>query len=255
MQLQDRTALITGGGSGIGRAVAIRFAAAGARVAVSGRREGRLRETAEEIAGAGGDCLTLPGDVTDPSNTETLVRETVERYDGLDVLVNAAGFIASGTIEDTTLEEWDRMFDVNLRSVFRLTQLALPHLQRRPGTIVNLSSVTGLRAFPGILSYCVSKAGVDQLTRCVALELAGHGIRVNAINPGVVVTELHRSGGMDDQAYEAFLERSRQTHPLGRAGTAEEVAELALFLASDASSWITGGTFPIDGGRQLTCAR
>ncbi len=255
MELEDRTALITGGGSGIGRAVAVRFAAAGARVAVSGRREDRLRETAEEIDGAGGDCLTLRGDVTDPAHAEALVRETVERYDGLDVLVNAAGFIASGTIENTALEEWDRMFDVNLRSVFRLTQLALPHLQRRPGTIVNLSSVTGLRAFPGILSYCVSKAGVDQLTRCVALELAGQGIRVNAINPGVVVTELHRSGGMDDEAYEAFLERSRQTHPLGRAGTAEEVAELALFLASDSSSWITGGTFPIDGGRQLTCAR
>ncbi len=255
MQLEDRTALITGGGSGIGRAVAVRFAAAGARVAVSGRREGRLRETAEKIAGAGGDCLTLPGDITDPAHAEALVSETVERYDGLDVLVNAAGFIASGTIENTALDEWDRMFDVNLRSVFRLTQLALPHLQRRPGAIVNLSSVTGLRAFPGILSYCVSKAGVDQLTRCVALELAGQGIRVNAINPGVVVTELHRSGGMDDETYETFLEHSRRTHPLGRAGTAEEVAELALFLASDSSSWITGGTFPIDGGRQLTCAR
>jgi len=255
MQLQDHTVLITGGGSGIGRAVAIRFAAAGARGAISGRRQHRLRETAEEITRAGGECLTLPGEITDPDHTEALVRETVQRYDGLDCLVNAAGFIASGTIENTGLDQWDRMFDVNLRSVFRLTQLALPHLQRRPGTIVNLSSITGLRAFPGILSYCVSKAGVDQLTRCVALELADRGIRVNAINPGVVVTELHRSGGMDAKAYEAFLEHSRQTHPLGRTGTAEEVAELALFLASDASSWITGGTFPIDGGRQLTCAR
>jgi NAD(P)-dependent dehydrogenase (short-subunit alcohol dehydrogenase family) len=255
MQLEDRTALITGGGSGIGRAVALRFASAGARITISGRREDRLRDTAEEISKGGGDCLTVAGDITDGAHAEKLVRETVERYDGLDVLVNAAGFIASGSIEDTTLEEWDRMFDVNLRSVFRLTQLAVPHLQRRPGSVVNLSSVTGLRAFPGILSYCVSKAGVDQLTRCAALELAGHGIRVNAINPGVEVTELHRSGGMDPEAYETFLERSRQTHPLGRAGTPEEVAELALFLASDASSWITGGTFPIDGGRQLTCAR
>jgi len=255
MQLKDRTVLITGGGSGIGRAVAVRFAAAGAQVAISGRREDRLRETAETIATAGGDCLTLPGDVTEPGHAEALIQKTVQRYSGLDSLVNAAGFIASGSIEDTALDEWDRMFDVNLRSVFRLTQLALPHLQRLPGTIVNLSSVTGLRAFPGILSYCVSKAGVDQLTRCVALELAGRGIRVNAINPGVVVTELHRSGGMDAEAYATFLEHSRQTHPLGRAGTAEEVAELALFLASDASSWITGGTFPIDGGRQLTCAR
>ena len=147
------------------------------------------------------------------------------------------------------------MFDVNMRSVFQLLQLSLPHLEKRPGSVVNVSSVTGTRAFPGILAYCVSKAGVDQLTRCTALELADRGIRVNAINPGVVVTELHRSGGMDAEAYEAFLERSRQTHPLGRVGMPEEIAELALFLASDASGWITGRTFPIDGGRHLTCAR
>jgi NAD(P)-dependent dehydrogenase (short-subunit alcohol dehydrogenase family) len=255
MQLEDRTALVTGAGSGIGRAVAIRFAAAGARVALAGRREDRLRETAEQVAGAGGDCLVLPGDVTSGEDARRMVDGTVKHYGELDVLVNAAGFIASGTIEDTRLEDWDRMFDVNLRSVFQLLQLALPHLEKRPGSAVNVSSVTGVRAFPGILAYCVSKAGVDQLTRCTALELADKGVRVNAINPGVVVTELHRSGGMDAEAYEAFLEHSRQTHPMGRVGMPEEVAELALFLASDASGWITGGTFPIDGGRHLTCAR
>ena len=255
MKLDGRTALVTGGGSGIGRAVAIRFAAAGARIAVAGRREEKLRETAALITGGGGEALCVVADVTDGDDARRMVQETVEHLGGLDVLVTAAGIIASGTIESTTLEDWDRMFDVNLRSVFRLTQLSLAHLGRRPGSIVNLSSVTGTRAFPGILSYCVSKAGVDQLTRCLALELAGKGIRVNAINPGVVVSELHRSGGMDEDAYAAFLQHGRQTHPLGRVGQAEEVAELALFLASDAAAWITGGTFPIDGGRQLTCAR
>jgi NAD(P)-dependent dehydrogenase (short-subunit alcohol dehydrogenase family) len=184
-----------------------------------------------------------------------MVDGAVRELGGLDILVNAAGILEAGTIESTSLEDWDRMLDVNLRAVVQIIQLALPHLERRPGNIVNVSSVTGTRAFPGILAYCVSKAGVDQLTRCLALELADRGIRVNAVNPGVVVTELHRAGGMGEEQYEAFLERGKSTHPLGRVGRPEEVAELVLFLASDASAWMTGGTLPIDGGRQLTCAR
>ncbi|MGI9107810.1 MAG: SDR family oxidoreductase [Pyrinomonadaceae bacterium] len=139
--------------------------------------------------------------------------------------------------------------------VIDLMQLAIPHLEQRAGNIVNVSSVTGLRAFPGVLAYCVSKAGVDQLTRCAALELAGQKIRVNAVNPGVVQTQVHRRGGMNEEAYAAFLEHSRGTHPLGRVGAAEEVAELILFLASDRAAWITGATYSIDGGRAQTCAR
>ena len=134
-------------------------------------------------------------------------------------------------------------------------QLAVPHLEASRGNIVNVSSVTGLRSFPGVLAYCVSKAGVDQLTRCAALELAPKGVRVNAVNPGVVVTGLHRSGGMNTEAYAAFLEHSKTTHPLGRVGDANEVAELIVFLASDKAAWITGETISIDGGRALTCAR
>ena len=125
----------------------------------------------------------------------------------------------------------------------------------RPGNVVNVSSVTGLRAFPGVLAYCVSKAGVDQLTRCAALELAAKGVRVNAVNPGVVRTEVHRRAGMSEESYAAFLEHSTETHPLGRVGTAEEIAELILFLASDRAAWITGATHSIDGGRAQTCAR
>jgi NAD(P)-dependent dehydrogenase (short-subunit alcohol dehydrogenase family) len=123
------------------------------------------------------------------------------------------------------------------------------------GNIVNVSSVTGLRAFPGVLAYCVSKAGLDQLTRCAALELAAKGVRVNAVNPGVVVTEIHKRGGMNEEQYEAFLEHSKGTHPLGRVGEAREIAELIFFLASDRASWITGATYSIDGGRAQTCAR
>ena len=123
------------------------------------------------------------------------------------------------------------------------------------GNIVNISSVTGLRSFPGVLAYCVSKAGLDQLTRCAALELAPKGVRVNAVNPGVVVTEIHKRGGMNEENYEAFLEHSRTTHPLGRVGEPREIAELVFYLASENAGWITGATYQIDGGRALTCAR
>jgi NAD(P)-dependent dehydrogenase (short-subunit alcohol dehydrogenase family) len=131
----------------------------------------------------------------------------------------------------------------------------VPFLVATKGNVVNVSSVTGLRAFPNVLAYCVSKAGTDQFTRCTALELAPKGVRVNAVNPGVVVTNLHKRGGMNDEAYEQFLENAKKTHPLGRAGQAEEVAELIAFLASEKAGWITGATYEIDGGRAQTCAR
>ena len=150
---------------------------------------------------------------------------------------------------------WDEMFAINVRAPFRLMREAVPHLVERRGAVVNVSSVTGLRSFPGVLSYCASKAALDQLTRCAALELAARGVRVNAVNPGVVVSNLHRRSGMTEDQYAAFLERSRETHPLGRPGQPHEVAELILFLLSDRSGWITGETISIDGGRHLTCAR
>src|SRR2546422_677154 len=171
------------------------------------------------------------------------------------VLVNAAGHISAGSIEDTSLSAWDAMMNVNLRAAFQLMQMAAPHLIKTKGNIVNVSSVTGLRSFPGVLAYCVSKAGVDQLTRCAAIEMAPIGVRVNAVNPGVTVTNLHRRSGMGDAQYSAFLERSKEMHPLGRPGRPEEIADLILFLASDRAGWMTGETIPIDGGRHLTCAR
>ena len=254
-ELVDQVALVTGASSGIGRATALRFAEAGARVALVGRAREALQAVAREIAGAGGEAFVVSADVTVEADAVRAVTETVEHFGGLDVLVNAAGILANGTIESTTLDSWDEMLNINLRVVFHLMQLSIPHLKRRPGNIVNVSSVTGLRAFPGVLAYCVSKAGVDQLTRCAALELAADQIRVNAVNPGVVRTEIHRRGGMAEEAYAVFLERSRTTHPIGRVGMPAEVAELILFLASDRAAWITGATYSIDGGRAQTCAR
>jgi NAD(P)-dependent dehydrogenase (short-subunit alcohol dehydrogenase family) len=250
-----KTILITGATSGIGNAAALRFAGAGASIAAVGRSEKGLAKLSAEIANTGGEMLALPGDLTLESKADEIVAHTINHFGGIDVLVNAAGHISSGTIEDTTLEAWDAMLSINLRAVFLLMQRAIPALKERKGNIVNVSSVTGLRAFPGVLAYCVSKAGLDQLTRCAALELAARGVRVNAVNPGVVVTKIHKRGGMSDEAYAAFLEHSKQTHPLGRVGQAAEVAELILFLASERASWITGATYSIDGGRAQTCAR
>jgi NAD(P)-dependent dehydrogenase (short-subunit alcohol dehydrogenase family) len=255
VELDGRVALVTGATSGIGRATAQRLAAQGARVALVGRDAETLAEVARQVGDAGGEAAEIRADVMLDGEARRAVEETIERFGGLDVLVNAAGIISNGTVENTALEDWDAMMNVNLRSVFQLMQLAVPYLEKRPGNVVNVSSVTGLRAFPGVLAYCVSKAGVDQLTRCAALELAPKGIRVNAVNPGVVVTNIHRRGGMQEEAYAAFLEHSKKTHPLGRVGAAEEVAELILFLASDRAAWITGATHSIDGGRAQTCAR
>jgi NAD(P)-dependent dehydrogenase (short-subunit alcohol dehydrogenase family) len=254
-ELEGKVAIVTGATSGIGRATALRFAEAGARVSLVGRNAQALNVLAGEIQVAGSEALAIRADVTVQPIGRRIVAQTVEQFGGLDVLVNAAGHLVSGTIEDTTLATWDAMINVNLRAVFNLMQQVVPHLAERKGNIVNVSSVTGLRAFPGVLAYCVSKAGLDQLTRCAALELAPKGVRVNAVNPGVVVTEIHKRGGMSPKEYKAFLEHSEKTHPIGRVGQAYEVAELILYLASERASWITGATYSIDGGRAQTCAR
>jgi NAD(P)-dependent dehydrogenase (short-subunit alcohol dehydrogenase family) len=251
--MTDKRILITGASSGIGRATAEIFMQAGATVALVGRREAALKEVA--VNAAEGKAFVIVADLEDAQQSEACMAQAVESLGGLDVLVNCAGILKSGNIEATTLALWDEMMNINVRSVFHLMQLATAHLEKSGGNIVNVSSVTGLRSFPGVLAYCVSKAAVDQLTRCAALELAPKGIRVNAVNPGVVVSGLHRSGGMADENYAAFLEHSKTTHPLGRVGQPHEIAELIYFLASDKAAWITGETVSIDGGRALTCAR
>ena len=251
----QRVVMVTGATSGIGRAVANRFASASDHVIAIGRNAEQLAQVTADIIQGGGHATTIELDVTNDNETRNSFDRALGNAGRLDVLVNAAGHIASGSIENTSLGAWDAMMNVNLRSVFHLMQLASPHLIRTKGNIVNISSVTGLRSFPGVLGYCVSKAGLDQLTRCAALELAAKGVRVNAVNPGVVVTEIHKRGGMSAADYEKFLEHSKTTHPLGRVGDPSEIAELVFYLASEHAAWITGATYQIDGGRALTCAR
>lgn len=236
-------AVVTGASSGIGKATAERLSVDGLTVMGVGRDGTAL--------GSGGFVM----DVTSPDGPAAIVAEARRRHGRIDVLVNAAGVIASAGLKETTDDAFDAMLDVNLRASFRLLREATPSLVETRGSVVNLSSVAGTRAFPGLLSYCVSKAAVDQLTRCAALDLAANGVRVNAVNPGVVVTNLHRRGGMDEARYAAFLEHSKVTHPLGRPGTPEEIAELIVWLSSPRASWITGETISIDGGRHLTCLR
>ncbi len=254
-RFEGKVALVTGSTSGIGKATAARLASEGASVVVTARREAKLKELVSAIESSGGSAHAIAADLTSALDRQRIVDETVSQFGGIDILVNAAGIIAFGTIEDTTLEDWQKMFDINVVSIFHLMQLSLPHIIQRKGNIVNVSSVNGMRSFPGLLAYNSSKSALDQLTRCSALELAPKGVRVNNVNPGVVVTDLHRQAGLDEEKYAAFLERSKTTHPIGRVGKAEELAALIAFLASDEAGWITGDTVNIDGGRHLTCAR
>jgi NAD(P)-dependent dehydrogenase (short-subunit alcohol dehydrogenase family) len=255
MSFKEKAVIVTGATSGIGRAAAESFGRERASVAVVGRNAAVLAEVAATIRASGGQAVGVPVDLTSPDAAAAVVEAAVSAFGGVDVLVNAAGIIASGTLEQTTDAMWDEMLAVNLTAPFRLMRAAMAPLKSRSGAIVNVSSVNGLRSFPGVLAYNVSKAGVDHLTRCAAIELAPFGVRVNAVNPGVTVTNLHRRSGMDEARYAAFLERSKETHPLGRPGNPQEVADLIVFLASDRAGWMTGETIPIDGGRHLTCAR
>ncbi|MEO6051152.1 MAG: glucose 1-dehydrogenase [Pyrinomonadaceae bacterium] len=253
--MQGKVVIVTGASSGIGRSAALLFANKGSTVVAVGRNEKELTLLSKKVTSKNGAIKPYLADVTEMTQLGRIASEAIHNHGQIDVLVNSAGVIKNGTLETTTLDDWDRMFHINLRAVFVLSQKCLPYLEETKGNIVNVSSVAGTRSFPNILAYAVSKAAIDHLTRCSALELAPKGVRVNAVNPGVVVTNIHKRGGMEDAAYDAFLEHSKETHPIGRVGNPQEIAELIYYLASDKASWITGATYEIDGGRALTCAR
>ncbi|XP_046582721.1 3-oxoacyl-[acyl-carrier-protein] reductase FabG-like [Haliotis rubra] len=254
-RLVDKVALVTGASSGIGAGTAILFSQLGARVIITGRNEENLEKTAEQCNHDKYKPVLLTGDLSKEEDTKRIVEEAIAATGRLDILINNAGILESGSIETTSLEQFDRTFSINVRSIYHLTMLCVPHLVKTKGNIVNVSSIAGVRAFPGILSYCMSKSAIDQMTRCVALELAPKQVRVNCVNPGVIVTEVHKRGGMTEEKYAQFLERCKTTHALGRVGEVREVANVIAFLASDSASFITGNTESIDGGRHCMCPR
>lgn len=256
MKFASKLIIITGASSGIGACTAVRFAKLGGLLTIVDRDLERLCETAEKCKAANGKTpLVVQADVTNECDVKKIVEETVDKYGKIDVLFNNAGILESGSIEDTNLEQYDRMMNINVRPVYHLTMLAVPYLIKSKGNIINTSSVCGIRAFPNILAYNMSKAAVAHFTRSVALELGPKGVRVNAVNPGTIVTNLHRSGGMDEATYKKFLERSTLNHALQRSGNVEEVAAAVTFLASDSASFITGVNLSVDGGRHAMCPR
>jgi NAD(P)-dependent dehydrogenase (short-subunit alcohol dehydrogenase family) len=260
-RLEGKRILVTGGTSGLGRAMAVRFAREGARIAFTGRRPEALEETRRAILEESGhEARAISADHLKGDDNERALDESAAALGGLDVLLNNAGVIGFDGVLEPRPDEFRRLIETNLFAPYGLIRFATPHLvaaaaSGRDASILNVSSVASLRPYANLLGYCTSKAALDMLTQSAALELAPRKVRVNGVHPGVVVTNLHRTAGLDEAQYEAFLERSRATHPLGRPGTADEVAALATFLISDEASWITGGLHSIDGGRALTSLR
>ncbi|CAL1615769.1 unnamed protein product [Knipowitschia caucasica] len=254
--LRGKVALITGASSGIGAGTCVLFAKLGALLALNGRDVENLNKVAQQCKDCGAaEPLLVPGELTDEDTVKTTVDKTIAHFGRLDVLVNSAGILAMGSIETTDLAQYDKIMNVNVRSVFHLTHLCVPHLIKTKGCIVNVSSVNGQRSFPNVLAYCVSKSAIDQFTRCIALELAPKQVRANSVCPGVIITEVHKRAGLDEEQYAKFLAKSKETHALGRPGEVDEVAQAIAFLASDAASFITGVNLPIDGGRHAMCPR
>ena len=247
MRLQGKAALVTGAGSGIGEATAKRFAAEGAKVAVADVDGERARATAEAIGRAGGTAMATAADVSRSSDVQALVEQACKSFGRIDILMNNAGVFATTPFLEITEAEWDRVIDTNLKGMFLVGQAVARRMVQdgKGGTIINMSSINAVLAIPTAVPYSVSKGGVKQLTGAMAIALAPHKIRVNAIGPGTVVTGMTREMVANSDTLRAILSRT----PMGRLCQPEEIANIAVFLASDEASYITGATIYADGGR------
>lgn len=249
-RLSGKVAVVTGGNAGIGEAIAKAFAREGASVVITGRRQGELDRVVNDILQAQGKAFAVAGSVTDEHFAQEAVRQTVQRFGQLDILVNNAGIGDFGKrlheINDTT---WAQVLDVNLTGVFRMTRAVLPQmLKQGRGVIVNISSVASLVGLPTLSAYAASKGALDALTRALAVDYAKDGIRCNVVNPGLIDTPMAAPLMGNPEQLNPILSH----YPIRRPGKPEEVASLVLYLASDEAAWVTGGTFPLDGGMTIS---
>jgi NAD(P)-dependent dehydrogenase (short-subunit alcohol dehydrogenase family) len=242
MRLSGKVAIITGGGSGIGKAIAQAFVREGAKVVIAGRDTKKLDRAAAEI---GADCLAVSADVSNGANVQKLVSATLDRFKQINVLVNNAAVLLPGTAESISEEDFDQTFNINVRGLWLLSRAVLPHMRATGGgSIINIGSVLSLLGARNRVAYSASKGAVMAMTKAMALDHAAENIRVNCIAPGIVATEMVEKFNTDEAA-----RRQREAmHPMGRFGQPEEVANAAVFLASDESGWTTGSVITVDGG-------
>ncbi len=249
-RLQGKVAIITGGNAGIGEAIAKAFVREGASVVITGRRQKELDRVVNDIMKEQGEAFAVAGSVTDELHVQETVRQTVRQFGQLDILVNNAGVGDFGKrlheIDDAT---WTQVFDVNLTGVFRMTRAVLPQmLKQGKGAIVNISSIASVIGLPSLPVYAASKGGLDALTRALAVDYAKDGIRCNVVNPGLIDTPMAAPLMSNSELLDPILSH----YPIRRAGKPEEVANMVLYLVSDEATWVTGGTFPIDGGMTIS---
>jgi NAD(P)-dependent dehydrogenase (short-subunit alcohol dehydrogenase family) len=248
MRLADKVSVVTGGGAGIGRAIARAFAQEGAKVVIADINAAAAAETAALIAAGGGTAVSFTTDVADPASVRRLADATVDRFHAVHILMNNAAIQVNKMIEDTTPEEWNRQMAVNVGGVFLCSKYFLPHLRATRGSIINMSSVNGTFVEPMCAGYCSTKAAILGFTKALAIDHGREGIRINAICPGYIDAGLAEGYFLVQPNPEEARSQAGRLHALGRIGRPEEVARLAIFLASDEASFMTGAAVPVDGG-------
>ena len=242
MRLTNKTAIITGGGSGIGQACAWAFYQEGANVVLFGRREDKLKETAQEL---GSRAMTVSGDMTRTEDLDRLVQETLSKFHRIDILVNNAGLFKGAPLHEISDDQYDEMMNINMKAVFQLTRRVLPvMMEQKGGNIIHISSILGIIAVPQVAVYNISKGALNQFSRSIAVEYGSYGIRSNSICPGLIETDMTADLMKDEE----LMQEWSKGYPIGRFGKPEDVANTCLFLASDESSFITGTVLPVDGG-------
>ena len=251
MRLKDKVAIVTGSSKGIGEGCAVVFAREGAKVVITSRHEEEGQKVVENIKKEGGDAIYIKVDVSDSTLVQNMINKTIEKFGKLDILINNAGYHISKNVEELSEEEWDFIINTNLKSVFLCSKYAIPHLRKTKGCIINMSSMAGLVGQSNAGAYIATKGGIITITKGMALDFAKDGIRVNCICPGWIKTPLVDDWFSQQPDEKKAREYIDSVHPLGRIGTSEECGRLALFLACEDSSFITGSIATIDGGVTL----